>query len=188
MRKIKQSPKIKIFVAHTGGKSSEVVSNEIFCPVCGGAGLVDRVSEELMRDDTGENISSRNRTFNELTVMYWAWKNVEADYYGLCHYRRYMNFSGRLLEENIWGNVIEPELSTESIHELKLDDVQAIQQQVEPYDFLYTEWDVAQVGYHNLREQYADGQTQMESDLDVALDVLKSIHSEDMDYADGSVK
>lgn len=30
--------------------------------------------------------------YSEFTVQYWAWKNVKADYYGLCHYRRYLSF------------------------------------------------------------------------------------------------
>lgn len=40
-------------------------------------------------DDTGDNISEKNPRFCELTGIYWAVHNLDVDYIGLVHYRRY---------------------------------------------------------------------------------------------------
>lgn len=42
-----------------------------------------------VKDNTGDNISAKNPNYCELTGLYWAWKNLKADYIGLVHYRRY---------------------------------------------------------------------------------------------------
>ena len=47
----------------------------------------------IATDNTGENISSKNPHFCELTGIYWAWKNLnDTEVIGLCHYRRYFDF------------------------------------------------------------------------------------------------
>ncbi len=43
----------------------------------------------FVRDDTGENISAKNKFYSELTGIYWVWKNTRQDITGICHYRRY---------------------------------------------------------------------------------------------------
>ncbi len=55
----------------------------------------------FMGDNTGNNISAKNPYYCELTGMYWIWKNYhDADYVGICHYRRYLiNKKGTLFTE-----------------------------------------------------------------------------------------
>ncbi len=64
------------------------IDTEAFSPLHVGAGL-STASLGIDRDDTGTHISHKNRNYCELTGLYWMWKNIDAEYYGLMHYRRY---------------------------------------------------------------------------------------------------
>lgn len=41
-------------------------------------------------DNTGDNISTKNSNYSELSVLYWAWKNSNKSVIGLEHYRRFL--------------------------------------------------------------------------------------------------
>ena len=85
------SKKIAIFVSHRIDLKSMVIDNPLYVPVrCGAALDENDEGNVIMGDNTGDNISEKRISFCEYTVQYWAWKNYDADYYGLCHYRRYL--------------------------------------------------------------------------------------------------
>lgn len=63
--------------------------------VQGGAALHPHVEGTRPDIGAGGSISDKNPAYCELTVQYYAWKNVEADYYGFCHYRRFFGFGAR---------------------------------------------------------------------------------------------
>jgi hypothetical protein len=83
--------KIKILVcAH---KKDYVKNDDIYMPIHAGKAL-SNIDLGFQGDDTGDNISAKNPNYCELTVLYWAWKNLnDVDYIGLNHYRRYFRFS-----------------------------------------------------------------------------------------------
>lgn len=81
-------------------------------PIQVGAALCcERVADML--DCNGDNISDKNGNYSELTALYWIWKNQlmkepvkdNAEYYGLCHYRRILELSDddvlRLIDNDI---------------------------------------------------------------------------------------
>lgn len=84
---------IKIIVATH--KPYWMPQDEIYLPLhVGHAGKSDI---GFQGDDSGDNISEKNPNYCELTGLYWAWKNLDADYIGLAHYRRH--FSDRIKKD-----------------------------------------------------------------------------------------
>lgn len=83
--------KIKVIIA--AHKPYWMPDDPLYLPVHVGAAGKD-VIPGYQRDDEGDNISTKNPHYCELTGVYWAWKNLDADYVGLAHYRRHFRGKG----------------------------------------------------------------------------------------------
>lgn len=91
---------IKVLVATH--KKYWMPNNEVYLPIQLGKDIHEDLG--LLGDNTGDNISKKQPYYSELTAIYWAWKNLKADYIGINHYRRY--FSN---EKNIFFKVGDKE-------------------------------------------------------------------------------
>ena len=99
-----QDPKVlRIIVA--AHKPYQMPQDKMYLPVH--VGSAGKESIGYQRDDEGENISGLNPYFCELTGVYWAWKNLKADYIGLAHYRRHFSLHPRVKDR--WNAVLRQE-------------------------------------------------------------------------------
>lgn len=97
--------KIQLLVA--AHKKVAMPSQAMYNPIQVGATLSNQKFDGFIKDDTGRNISSKNPYFNELTALYWARYNSDADIIGLVHYRRFFSFSRKKSRDDILS---EPEV------------------------------------------------------------------------------
>lgn len=120
--------KIKILVCCH--KPCELPQDDIFLPIHVGAALSD-TSLGFQRDDQlngkpCDNISSKNRSFCELTAIYWAWKNIkklypDLQYIGLNHYRRFFAFN----EKRVTGSGIPKDVKNISGYKFDTQKVES---------------------------------------------------------------
>ena len=114
-----QNNKIKIYISCH--KECYIPNHPMLFPVQVGAANANKRFEGMYHDDEGENISEKNPSYCELTAQYWAWKNdQEADYYGFFHYRRYMSFSDKQLETNLFEDAELEYLDDKALETLQL--------------------------------------------------------------------
>ncbi len=95
---------VKIIIATT--KKYRMPEDPIYMPVQVGAALKKSGIDGYTPDDTGDNISDRNASYCELTGLYWAWKNLDDDYLGLVHYRRYFASPDARVEDDPFNRIV----------------------------------------------------------------------------------
>ena len=167
-------------------KQSIVPESEIMLPIEVGSTLRSNHIEGAIQDNTGENISEKNKMYCELTAQYWAWKNMKADYYGFFHYRRYLSFSDKIYKTDQWQNVIEESPSKEMVNKYHLEDAE-IQRLVENYDIvLAEEKNVEKMPDRNksVYEQYKNGRSLNIRDIDLVRTIVLEKYPEYIDTFD----
>ena len=110
---------IKVIIATH--KKYEMPKDSMYLPLHVGAEGKDDLG--YTKDNTGDNISLKNPYFCELTGLYWAWKNLDADYVGLAHYRRHS--TDKLFRSKTASKNISKAVSCEKVDKM-LDKVDVI--------------------------------------------------------------
>lgn len=172
---------IKILVCYH--KKFPLLEDEILTPIHLGRAHANKDSddvkwlmEHMIGDDTGENISDKNAYYNEMTALYWAWKNYDKlgnpDYIGLAHYRRHF-----VMEENVAKTYSVRYYDEDNILDVLDYTPEKLHKIVDGCDF------VTHIGrVYNLYQHYVDNQRQ--DDIDVAMEILKEMFPEYADTAD----
>lgn len=77
-------------------KEFQIPQNSFYKPIY--VGGFEPADTDALKDSCGGNIAYLNEKINELTAVYWIWKNTHSGDVGFCHYRRY--FGQRLEGSN----------------------------------------------------------------------------------------
>lgn len=166
---------IKIFIACH--KDDIVVpDNPLFFPVQVGTALRSNRFEGMAHDDEGDNISDKNESYCELTAQYWAWKNVDADYYGFFHYRRYLSFADEAFETNYFSDVLFDYNDEETLAKIGIEEGR-MHSIIEKYDVIVPEAGEFPSGA-TLLEQYGLAKQHRLEDLETVLDILTERYPE----------
>lgn len=174
---------IKIFSTQRIDKKADVFECESIVPVRCGAVYDKTDGGGIIGDNTGENISEKRMTFCELTTQYWAWKNVDADYYGFCHYRRYFSFSDKKYDSDGWETVIDSYIDEKTQKKYKIYD-ENIAKAVEGYDVLLPRAiELSNVGMKSVIDQYDSGVFLDKKHIEMTLDIIKELYPETYECA-----
>lgn len=150
---------IKLYIACH--KPVQLPDHPYLYPVQAGAAIVSQAFPDMLQDNIGENISEKNRTYCELTVQYWAWKNQNAEYYGFFHYRRFLAF--QLNKQSICDVYLQADAI---VLEQNGYEVQAFQRFIANYDIMLP---CAEETEETVYQKYANAAHHYVEDLDLMM-------------------
>jgi len=172
-----KSSKVKIFVGCA--KQTLHVHSDVFQPILTAPVKLEN-QPNVIRDDTGVNIASRNRHYAELSGHYWVWKNflpeTDAEYVGFCHYRRFLDFNFTEMPDI-------PFLPTHVSKFVKMAEnytEKKIYNCIKDYDVILPEKIFCETSIYNQYLQYHP-----QKDMDLALKIIDEIYPE---YTDTALK
>lgn len=171
-------------------KPTRVLGNPLLVPIEVGADLREKHPKNMLRDNSGEKISKKNPMYCELTAQYWAWKNLDADYYGFFHYRRYLNFSEKIYPRDAWQNVVEEKITEKAVQKYDWNEA-AMRKIIEEYDLIIAEEkDVSRMPEKDpsVYEQYKNGHSLNIKDLDIVREIVAEKHPEYLKEFDDYLK
>lgn len=180
---------IKLFVTHTPNRNTMRIDNPLFYNVIAGSDFQKNpVPVGVLQDNVGENISSKNKSYCELTTQYWAWKNIQADYYGFCHYRRLFSFNPNQLEESEWGTIEYSAINDKVMEELHLNE-KDMRSYIENYDFLVAKGiPIKQLLANSVYDHYEKAPELHIKDVKIFLEIIKEKYPEISDTAEAFFK
>ena len=153
-------------------------------------GNVAWLTDHMMGDNTGDHISSKNRSHCELTGLYWAWKNYDKlgnpDYIGFMQYRRHFIFREEAFrydelhdEPKAYKNRHVGFIYPDYQKDFGVTD-EMVRKYCSQYDLILPiECDLSLVGVKTAREDFI---TRIEgthaSDFDIYMNTLKELYPE----------
>lgn len=160
---------IRIAVCHH--KEGLFFKNKYLMPIQVGRAISSINLPFCIGDDTGDNISHKNKSWCELTALYWMWKNLDADYYGLMHYRRYLSFTrpdGYEIFHDFNNEIINNDLSEANIEKECLN-----------HDIITSPvWNIHPAGLptHIMSGYDFYSMDHYQKDLDILIEIIKENH------------
>ncbi|MCP9319774.1 DUF4422 domain-containing protein [Acetobacter persici] len=172
---------VHIYVCHHA--AGIAFEDDVFRPIQVGRALAS-TTLPMRGDDTGDNISSKNREYCELTALYWAWKNdPDAAWIGFMHYRRFLDFACTGLKTDQFGCIPLPDMTPQTLKQMGLNAAtvrKTIENTPDACAILPEKWSVRNVGFTSFYQHYVEADYHFAHDLALTRSVIADLYPDDL--------